>query len=158
MRRFCHLILFIILTTITFTACSAENIFEVDTEIDVIVLNDVGSQVSIEYHLGPLLMLDDLKDLSTAQALYLRKHKDELQLSVLIQYEDSMGQPTTKYTYYMSGTQIEHKCCRGSKGERLMKYDDQIPGFKWTRRNGRTMKHGETKKELPNIGGEDNLL
>jgi len=81
------LLTLIAISLLVVSGCTS-NKFEISNMIHPTVLSVFGKEVAIEYKLGDILVLDELKDLNRAQALYISKNKDNLKLQLIITYED----------------------------------------------------------------------
>jgi len=113
-----------------------ENKFEISNKIYPTVL-DVGANIAIEYKLGDIIVLDELNDLNLAQSLYILKNKDNLELQLIITYEDDCG-CFTEFEYYLGGNKIEvNKDVVEAKI--LMANYHKISNFIWIVKDGRKM-------------------
>jgi len=138
-------ILSILISFLFIAACDC-NKYEINTKIRPKILATTITSISIEYKLGPYLILDDLDKLKVAQKLYLDKHKDNIELDLQVKYGDFNSRSNGFY-YSIEGTLL--KTTEPVKFEMLMKQSDQIPGFKWLVKDNKTIKDdGEISKEV----------
>ena len=84
MRKF--LLLMISLTIIS--GCM-NNHFEATNQIHPKILGTHGNEISIEYYLGKLLVLDTIEVPNDAQAIYMRQNPDKFHLQLRISWDDA---------------------------------------------------------------------
>jgi hypothetical protein len=73
----------LIFLSLLVVSCIEEK-FEINTKIHPKILGSSFGSVAIEYNLGKLLILDELKDLNMAQTLFIEKNKNDLILGLKI--------------------------------------------------------------------------
>jgi len=129
------------------------NKYEINTTIKPKVLAKSTNNISIEYKLGPCLILDDLEDIKVAQKLYIDNNKEDLELDLYVLYADVNHRENSFY-YSLVGNELTQT--EPVDLEKLIKHSEEIPGFKWLIKDNAQIKDdGEIsrkveEKEKPN--------
>ena len=132
---------------IVLTSCTK---FEVRNEI-LPKINIVGDKIGLKYYLGPILVNDELDDISSEIFNYIKKRKNNLKLGLVISYNDGINQDVW-FNYYIDGISIEENqnvvdC------QILLAHRDKIKGFTLIELNGKIPKSTVT----PSIQQEDSI-
>lgn len=115
------------ISCVLLTSCDC-NKYEINTTIKPKVLAKSTNNLSIEYNLGPYLILDDLENIKIAQKLYIDNNKKDLELELKVLYAD-VNHNENGFYYYLAGNELAET--HPVELENLMKYSDEIPGFTW---------------------------
>lgn len=137
--KFRSIIMFLMLiTTFLLVGCTNTQ-FEVNYKINptITVINDNYNKVSLEYNLGPLLILDVIEVNNKAQLVYLKKHLEILTLDLVIEYNEWTSDG---FTYYLKGNKLNKKSTYPIEIKELIPYDNKIPGFVWLIKDGKKVK------------------
>lgn len=133
------------ISCVLLTSCDC-NKYEINTIIKPKVLAKSTNNLSIEYNLGPYLILDDLKDIKVAQKIYIDNNKKDFELDLKVIYAD-VNTNSNGFYYYLAGNELTQT--EPVEFDKLIKHSDEIPGFKWIIKNGRDMKDdGEISREV----------
>lgn len=145
------IIFLMFITTLLLIGC-ATNQFEISNKITPIIsILDDGDddEVSLEYNLGPLLILDVIEVNNKAQLVYLKKHSEILTLDLVIEYSDGFD-GSAGFAYYLKGNKINKSNTVPIELNELMAYDDKISGFVWIIKDSKEV-NSLSKKEGTNF-------
>lgn len=144
--------LFAIIIGLSFCDVTPKNKWEIKTEIQPKVLGKDGDdELSIQYNLGPFIILDDLDYLKASHQQYVIKNEN---VKLNLHITRSMNKFNNGFYYYIGGIKIGTRT-NPMKLEKLQERADEIPGFKWFIRDGKTLKgDGELESEV--IKGDNN--
>ncbi len=143
---------FLLLGCMIFVLSCTNSQWEINTKIKPKILALTSDSVSIEYRLGPLLILDDLTNLEPSQVIYMSKMK-EFELGLFVSYRDGTDNASDyeRFTYMLGVTVLART--RPVVFEILERNSDKIDGFEWKVKDGVTF-----KEKTLNPKNEDNML
>lgn len=142
--------LFVLLMIIS--SCSKFE-WEIETDIHprVLEVNEESNTLSIQYFLGPLEMLDDLKNINHSHLLKIKEEKDNLTLTLKVHYDDALPnhRDYTYFDYYFKNGVMIHSSS-GMNYSRFQRHNEDIPGFKWLIKDYNKISQSEELETEPN--------
>jgi len=148
-----YLIWFPMLLSLFFLiGCDINYQCKIDTKIDpriYVIGNDEKAIVILEYNLGPIYMLDSLKDITPVDAFFFRKKYGEFKEIKLTATVDSAGL-SDKGPYY----EFDGKSFKGTERlyiKDLFEYRLEMPELKWTIYNEEEFENGAPLSILKGI-------
>ena len=144
-------ILLVAISLLLFGGCMS-NEFEIENRIFPKVLGVDGDEVSLEYMLGKMLILDTISVTNTAEAIYIQQHAEDLNLRLKIFYDD--GDPlcgcSPKFHYYLGMKRIARTANVISAKELMANYQN-IPNFVWLMKDDKTINRTPEPNKLKSI-------
>lgn len=135
-----------IIMALSFCDTTPTDRWEIKTEIQPKVLGKDGDdELSIQYNLGPFIILDDLDYLKASHQQYVLKNEN---VKLNLHVTHSMSKFNNGFYYYIGGIKIGSRTTPMDL-EKLQKRAGEIPGFKWFIRDGKRLtSDGELESEI----------
>jgi len=111
------------------TSCGS-NEWEIRTTIEpkILYLDSKNRNFSIQYQLGPYLILDDIDVLNVSYREYIKQSVDT-KLNLYVRYDSSRGD--NGFYYFFDNIRLHRYPTEPISLMKLQKRQDEIPGFKW---------------------------
>jgi len=115
-------------------ACT-QNGFEIKTTIEPKLNAGIKGRVAVEFKLGELLILDEWKNLNTAQVLFLTRKDNPLKVNLRI-VGDDMAADKVVFIYTVANMKQKTAPIVWSL---MMEHIDSISNVKWSIKEGKTL-------------------
>lgn len=150
MKKWVVLFLFLLL------GCSSANHFEINTEIKpTVFLEQETHTMALEYKLGDLLILDQLKYMDISKYAYIERNSENLKLHLNVEYKSTSG-CCMRFRYNLGAVELGYST-NPVKAEVLMDHSSMIPGFVWYIRNKKLVNQKSLVDEMQEQTKKDDL-